>query len=46
MSRFDGGGTLITRWLPVTSAVMITLLGLGMAIQALGTAGLLPVNLS
>jgi ABC-type nickel/cobalt efflux system permease component RcnA len=46
MARFDGGGTLVTRWLPLTSAAMITLLGVGMAVQALLTAGILPPRLS
>ena len=44
MARVDGRGALVTRWLPMTSAAMITLLGLGMVLQALAATGLLPVR--
>ena len=41
MARFDGRGVLVTRWLPMTSAAIITLLGVGMVLQALAAAGVL-----
>jgi ABC-type nickel/cobalt efflux system permease component RcnA len=41
MSRFHGEGPLITRWLPLISAAVITLFGLTMAVQSLATAGIL-----
>jgi ABC-type nickel/cobalt efflux system permease component RcnA len=41
MSRFHSEGALITRWLPLTSAAVITLFGLAMAVQSLATAGIL-----
>ncbi|TMA08032.1 MAG: hypothetical protein E6J89_15615 [Deltaproteobacteria bacterium] len=41
MSRFHSEGALITRWLPLTSAAVITLFGLTMAVQSLATAGIL-----
>ena len=33
-ARFKGDGVLITRWLPLTSAAVVTLLGLAIAFQA------------
>src|SRR2546426_1049527 len=42
MSRFHEDGPLVTRWLPMTSAAVITLLGLAIALQALAAAGVLP----
>jgi nickel/cobalt exporter len=45
MARFQSEGPLITRWLPLTSSAMITLLGLGIAVQALVTAGVLQIHL-
>jgi ABC-type nickel/cobalt efflux system permease component RcnA len=45
MSRFQGEGALITRWLPLTSAATITVLGLAMAVQALVAAGVLHIRL-
>jgi ABC-type nickel/cobalt efflux system permease component RcnA len=38
MVRFQGEGSLITRWLPLTSAAVITLFGMAMLVQALVTA--------
>ena len=35
MARFHGEGPLIQRWLPLASSVVITVLGVGIAIQAL-----------
>ena len=45
MSRVSGEGQIITRWLPVASAVFITFLGFAIALRALTTAGIvkLPV---
>ncbi len=45
MSRFAGEGPLITRWLPLTSAAVITLFGVGLAVQALVSAGILQIRL-
>jgi ABC-type nickel/cobalt efflux system permease component RcnA len=39
MSRWSGSGPLVTRWLPVTSSVVITVVGLGLAAQAIGAVG-------
>jgi nickel/cobalt exporter len=41
MARFHGDGALLTRWLPLTSAAMITLFGVVIAVQALVAAGIL-----
>ena len=45
MSRFQGEGLFITRWLPLTSAATITVLGMAMVIQALVVAGVLHIRL-
>ena len=45
MTLFQGEGRFITRWLPLTSAAIITMLGLAMVIQALVAAGVLPIRL-
>ena len=45
MSRFQGEGALITRWLPLTSATTITVLGLAMTVQALVAVGVLHIRL-
>jgi hypothetical protein len=45
MSRFQGEGPLITRWLPLTSSAVITLLGVGIAIQALMIVGIIQIRL-
>jgi len=41
MSRFHEDGPLITRWLPLASSAVITLLGVAIAVQALVSAGIL-----
>ncbi len=41
MSYFRGEGPLSTRWLPLTSAAVITMFGVVMTVQALGSAGFL-----
>jgi nickel/cobalt transporter (NicO) family protein len=45
MSRFDAGGPLVHRWLPLASSVVITLVGFAIAFQALFGAGLLPIRM-
>jgi ABC-type nickel/cobalt efflux system permease component RcnA len=45
MGRFQGDGAMINRWLPLTSSAIITLLGVGIAVQALVTAGVLQIRL-
>jgi ABC-type nickel/cobalt efflux system permease component RcnA len=45
MSRFRGEGKLLTRWLPLTSAAVITVLGLTIAVRALISAGILQIRL-
>jgi nickel/cobalt transporter (NicO) family protein len=45
MSRFHGDGPIVTRWLPLTSAAVMTVLGLVIAVQALMTAGIVHVKL-
>ncbi|MBV9296481.1 MAG: sulfite exporter TauE/SafE family protein [Acidobacteriaceae bacterium] len=45
MSRLRTEGPLIQRWLPLASASMITLLGCGIAIQGLITAGILQIKI-
>jgi ABC-type nickel/cobalt efflux system permease component RcnA len=45
MARVQGEGLLVTRWLPLTSAAVITVVGLGMTTQALQAAGILQIRL-
>jgi ABC-type nickel/cobalt efflux system permease component RcnA len=45
MARFQGEGPLITRWLPLTSAAVIALSGVVIAVQALASAGILDLRL-
>jgi ABC-type nickel/cobalt efflux system permease component RcnA len=45
MSRFRGEGALITRWLPLTSAAVMTVFGMAIAVQALVAAGILQIQL-
>jgi ABC-type nickel/cobalt efflux system permease component RcnA len=45
MERFQGHGVMMTRWLPLTSAAVMTGLGLTMAIQALVSANILLIRL-
>jgi ABC-type nickel/cobalt efflux system permease component RcnA len=40
MSRFHGEGPLITRWLPLTSAVVITVIGVAIAARAIAAPGM------
>ena len=44
IARVQGEGRLMTRWLPLTSAVVITVFGLVMIIQALVTAGIVQIR--
>jgi ABC-type nickel/cobalt efflux system permease component RcnA len=41
LSRFHGAGTVLTRWLPLTSSMVITLTGVALAAQALAAVGVL-----
>jgi ABC-type nickel/cobalt efflux system permease component RcnA len=45
MGRFQGEGVLITRWLPLTSAAVITVFGVAIAAQALIAAGIVQIRL-
>jgi hypothetical protein len=45
MARVHGEGQLITRWLPLTSSAVMAVLGVGIAIQALMTAGILQIRM-
>jgi ABC-type nickel/cobalt efflux system permease component RcnA len=45
MAQFEGHGPLITRWLPLTSSLTITVLGVAIAVQALVNAGILTIRL-
>jgi len=44
MSKFRGDGLLISRWLPLTSAAAITVLGLAIAVRSLVTGGILQIR--
>jgi ABC-type nickel/cobalt efflux system permease component RcnA len=44
MVKFQGDGVLITRWLPLTSATVMTLFGVAIAVQALIAAGILQIR--
>jgi len=41
MTRFTGEGKIVSRYLPVASAAVITLLGCGIAVKGLIDAGIL-----
>ena len=43
--RVQGEGQLLTRWLPLTSAAVITVFGLAMIAQAFVTAGMVQIRL-
>jgi ABC-type nickel/cobalt efflux system permease component RcnA len=45
MSRFQGDGAVITRWLPLTSAAVITAFGVAIAVQAFVAAGILQIQI-
>ena len=45
MTRLQGEGPLIRRWLPLTSAAAVTLFGVVMTMQALVAAGVLQIRL-
>ncbi|MGH7319812.1 MAG: nickel/cobalt transporter, partial [Candidatus Rokuibacteriota bacterium] len=45
LASWQGDGPVITRWLPLTSSVVVTLLGVGIALQALVTAGVVQIRL-
>jgi ABC-type nickel/cobalt efflux system permease component RcnA len=46
MTRFSGESPWLTRWLPITSSAVITILGLVMAVQALMAAGIVQIRVS
>jgi ABC-type nickel/cobalt efflux system permease component RcnA len=45
MSRFQADGVLTRRWLPLTSAAVMTMFGMAIAVQALVAAGIVRVQL-
>ena len=45
MAKFQGEGVLMTRWLPLTSAMVMMMFGMAIAVQALSTAGILQIRL-
>jgi ABC-type nickel/cobalt efflux system permease component RcnA len=45
MSRVRGDGVLISRWLPLTSAAVMAVFGLAIAVQALVSAGIVQIRL-
>lgn len=45
MERFQSEGPFLTRWLPLTSAALVTLFGFGMMLQALVNAGIVQAYL-
>jgi nickel/cobalt exporter len=45
ITRLQGEGRLMTRWLPLTSAAVITIFGLAMIAQACITAGIVQIRL-
>jgi ABC-type nickel/cobalt efflux system permease component RcnA len=45
MTHFQGEGPLVTRWLPLASSAVITVLGIAIAAQALLSAGIVQVRL-
>jgi nickel/cobalt transporter (NicO) family protein len=45
MAMVGADGPLITRWLPLASSAVITLFGLGIAVQALVAAGIVQIRL-
>jgi ABC-type nickel/cobalt efflux system permease component RcnA len=40
VARFDESGPLVTRWLPLTSSAVMTLLGVSIAVQAFASGGI------
>jgi ABC-type nickel/cobalt efflux system permease component RcnA len=45
LAGWHAGGPLVTRWLPLTSAAVITVLGLVIAARTLVAAGIVPLHL-
>ena len=46
MTRFHGEGAILTRWLPLTSSVVMTVLGAAIVVQSLRSAGVLAIGSS
>jgi ABC-type nickel/cobalt efflux system permease component RcnA len=44
MAHIQGDGVLLARWLPLTSATVMTIFGLAIAVQALASAGILHIR--
>jgi ABC-type nickel/cobalt efflux system permease component RcnA len=44
MTRFHGEGAILTRWLPLTSSAVMTVLGAAIVIQSLRAAGVLAIG--
>lgn len=45
MARLSGEGRLVTRYLPLTSAALITVLGIALVVRALASAGVVQIKL-
>jgi len=45
MARFQRNGVLVTRWLPLTSAAVMTGFGIAISVQALVSTGILRIQL-
>ena len=45
MARFRADSPLVTRWLPLTSSAVVTILGMAIAVQALLSVAILQVRL-
>ena len=46
MTRFHGNGPLVTRWLPLASSAMMTVLGAAIVVQGLRAAGVLRIGVA
>lgn len=45
MAGIRGEGPMVTRWLPLTSSAIITVVGVAVAVQALAAGGILTIRL-
>ncbi len=45
VTNLKGDGPIVTRWLPLASSAVMTVLGLGIAVQALVAAGIVQIRL-
>jgi nickel/cobalt exporter len=46
MTRSHGNGPLVTRWLPLASSAMMTVLGAAIVVQGLRAAGVLRIGVA